>query len=513
MSSNVNDIKKLTLIALILMIFTSVFGFTNIPRSFYLMGYGAIPWYILSGITFFIPYAFMMAEYGSAFKNEKGGIYSWMEKSIGPKYAFIGTFMWYASYIIWMVNVSSSIWIPLSNAIFGKDTTSTWAIFGLKSTQTLGLLGIIWIITVTFVASKGLKSIAKVTSIGGTAVALLNIVLLFGGILVLILNGGRLAQPIVSAQTFVTSPHPSYQTTIAMFGFLVFAIFAYGGLEVVGGLVDQTQKPEKNFPKGLLISALLITIGYSVGIFMVGIFTNWNTVLSSQNVNMANVAYVVMQNLGYKIGQGLGLTQAASLNIGAWFARYVGFSMFLALTGAFFTLTYAPLKQIIDGTPSKLWPGKIGKIENDIPVNAMWIQCIIAVIMIFLVSFGGEAAAQFFAKLILMTNVAMTLPYVFLSGAFYTFKKKNEIKKPFEIFKTNISALVATIIVTATVAFANFFTIIEPAIEGDISSTLWMIAGPLFFTIVALLMYRRYENLNKLIENKKFQTKVKPEHR
>ena len=87
------------------------------------MGYSAIPWYILCALLFFIPYAFMMAEYGSAFRKETGGIYSWMEKSIGAKYAFIGTFMWYASYIIWMVNVASSIWIPLSTAISGFDKT------------------------------------------------------------------------------------------------------------------------------------------------------------------------------------------------------------------------------------------------------------------------------------------------------------------------------------------------------------------------------------------------------
>lgn len=74
------DKQKLSLKALILMIFTSVFGFTNITRSYYLMGYSAIPWYILSGIAFFLPFAFMIAEYGSAFKDAKGGIYSWMEK-------------------------------------------------------------------------------------------------------------------------------------------------------------------------------------------------------------------------------------------------------------------------------------------------------------------------------------------------------------------------------------------------------------------------------------------------
>ena len=109
------ETKKLSLNALVLMIFTSVFGFNNIPRSFYLMGYGAIPWYLLSGLTFFIPFAFMLTEFGSAFQKEKGGIYAWMAKSIGPKYAFVGTFMWYASYIVWMVNISNGIWIVFSN--------------------------------------------------------------------------------------------------------------------------------------------------------------------------------------------------------------------------------------------------------------------------------------------------------------------------------------------------------------------------------------------------------------
>ncbi|MEG0364679.1 MAG: amino acid permease, partial [Erysipelotrichales bacterium] len=75
---------KLSLIALILMIFTSVYGFNNIPRAFFKMGYGSIPWYIIGGVLFFIPFAFMISELGSAFKEEKGGIYSWMEKSVGP---------------------------------------------------------------------------------------------------------------------------------------------------------------------------------------------------------------------------------------------------------------------------------------------------------------------------------------------------------------------------------------------------------------------------------------------
>lgn len=497
MSSNKKEREKLTFVSLILMIFTSVFGFANMPRSFYLMGYAAIPWYILSAITFFIPFAFMMSEYGAAFKDERGGIYSWMSHSVGSKYAFIGTFMWYASYIIWMVNVSSSIWIPFSNGIFGRDTTGNWSFFGLAPTQTLGLLGAAWIIFVTLTASRGLEKITRVTSIGGSAVALLNIALLIGALIVLVLSGGKLAQPVLSRSSFIQSPNPGYQSPVSVLSFLVFAIFSYGGIEVVGGLVDQTENAEVTFPKAITTAALIIAIGYSVGIFLTGIFTNWNSVLNVEGVHIGNAAYVVMQNLGYTLGQSFGLNEAASLTIGAWVARFVGLSMFLALTGAFFTLSYSPLKQIIEGTPSEIWPKKLTVIQDNMPKNAMWIQCIIVAVFILLISFGGEGAAQFFNKLILMTNVAMTLPYLFLSGAFASFKKRKEIKKPFEIFKTYGSALFSAVIVTFTVGFANFFTIIEPAQNGDIGTTLWMIAGPIFFTVVSLLLYGRYEKKAK----------------
>jgi amino acid transporter len=502
MGNKEKSTKKLTLISLVLMIFTSVFGFANMPRAFYLMGYGAIPWYIISGVTFFIPYAFMMVEYGSAFKNEKGGIYTWMEKSVGPKYAFIGVFMWYASYIVWMVSVSSSIWIPLSNAIFGYDNTSTWSLLGLNSTQTLGLLGVIWIAFVTFIGTKGLEKIKKITSIAGTAVALLNVFLLIGSILILILNKGQLAESIEGIKSFVASPNPSYQSPIAMFSFLVFAIFAYGGIEVVGGLVDETENAEVTFPKGLIIAATIISVAYSLGILLCGIFINWSSVLSGNNVHMGNVAYIVMENLGLNIGLALGLGNNAAAAIGTVVARFVGVSMFLALTGAFFTLTFAPLKQLIEGTPKELWPSKVTVIKNDMPKNAMIIQCVLVIVMIILVSFGGEGASQFFSKLQLMTNVAMTLPILFIAGAFIAFKKNDKIEKPFVMFKTFNKAFIATILVLLTVGFANIFTIIEPATKGDISSTVWMVVGPVFFSVAALIIYKNAER-RKISKNNK----------
>ena len=298
--------KKLSLVALILMIFTSVYGFNNMPRSFYLMGYGAIPFYIVSAIIFFVPFAFMIAEYGSAFKDEKGGIFSWMEKSVNTKYAFVATFMWYTSYVIWLVNISSGIMVPVSNAIFGTDTTATWSLFGLNGTQTLGILGVIFILVVTFFSSKGLDKIKVVSTIGGIACMGLNVLLIGGALIVWIGNGGKLAQNLPSFSQILQSPNPAFGSTISILAFVVYALFAFGGTEAVGGLVDQTENPEKNFGKGLTIAAFIIAIGYAIGIFCVGVFTNWDATLSSEAVHKGNASYVIMNNLGYQIGKVFG---------------------------------------------------------------------------------------------------------------------------------------------------------------------------------------------------------------
>lgn len=76
----------------------------------------------------------------------------------------------------------------------------------------------------------------------------LNLVLLLVSVAILLLNGGHFAQEI----NFTSSPNPGYHSGLAMLSFVVFAIFAYGGIEAVGGLVDKTEKPEKNFAKGIV---------------------------------------------------------------------------------------------------------------------------------------------------------------------------------------------------------------------------------------------------------------------
>lgn len=484
--------KSLTLGALIMIIFTSVFGFANGPVAFYLMGYGSIVFYIVAAILFFIPYALMLAEYGSSIKGENSGMYTWLETSVGPRFAFIGTFIWFASYVVWLVSTGSKIWIPFTTAFAGSDQTQKLAFLGLNSTQVVGLLACLWMIIVTVISIKGLDSIVKFTSLGGLAVTSMNVILIVISGIVLVANGGHLAQPV---QNIMHSPNPSYQSPIGLLSFAVFAIFAYGGLEAVGGMVDQTENPEKTFPKAIILSALIISAGYALGIFLWGVSTNWDAVLSSKTTNLGNITYVMMNNLGYEFGHAIGLKQAAAISMGKWFARYAGIGMFLAYAGAFFTLAYSPLKTLVLGTPKKIWPKKFTELNSKgMPSYAMWVQCGLVVVIILIASFAMPDASKFYNILTLMANVSMTLPYLFVIYAFPKFKQKTGLERPFEVYKSRAITLTMTIILFVLVFGANMFTIFQPVLEHkDAIDTVWMLAGPIIFTLMAVGLYERYD--------------------
>ena len=487
--------KKIGLVSLIMMIFSSIFGFANMPVAFLQMGYASIIWYIFAAIFFFLPVAMMLAEYGATFKEEEGGIYSWLTHTLGEKWAFIGTFIWLSSWIIWLLSISSKVYIPFSAMLFGKDLTQTWAFGPFNATQVIGLLGIFWMLLVTFCASRGVSVISKVSSIGGTFVSAMVVVFLVATGIAFVASHGQM-QEALTVHSLVKAPNPAFQSPVATMSFVVYAIFAYAGLESLGGIIDSIDQPEKTFPKGLLISSLLIAAAYSLMILLWGVSTNWQRDLSSDSVNLGNITYVMMQHLGVYLGQTLGLKASTSALIGNIFIRFVGLGMFLAYVGSFFILIYSPIKSFILGS-KHLWPEKMTKLnKHGIPEFAMWMQALLVCILIFLISFGGGQAKTFYTILTDMSNVSTSFPYLFLVGAFPIFKKK-AFDQPFEVYKKHGWTQVITLISFLIILFGIIFTCVQPFLDGDYVTGFWTIIGPIFFGGLAWLIYRQAEKKTK----------------
>lgn len=166
---------------------------------------------------------------------------AWLANSIGEKWVFIGTFIWLANWVIWLVSTASKILISFSSLLFGKDTTQSWHLGSLNSTKVVGLLAILFILLVTFLTSRGIQGIKAMSSLGSVFLICENILFIVVSIWVLCLNHGQLAQPLHEASTLLHLPNPDFQSPLAVISFIVYAIFAYGGMETVSGVSDSME--------------------------------------------------------------------------------------------------------------------------------------------------------------------------------------------------------------------------------------------------------------------------------
>ena len=495
--SDTKDTKKIGITGIILMVFSVIFGFGNPAVAYLKMGYASIIWYIFGAFTFFLPLMFVSAEFAVSFKNESsGGIYTWMRKSRGELYGFVGSFMYYFAIVVWMVGVSARIWPPISSFVFGKDVTKSWSILGLGNTQTIGLLGMLLIVAITYFASRGFNKVSTIARIGGISCSVINILLYVTSFTILILNRGFFEEPIKGAYSFLKTPNPAYEQPIVLIGFITFAIFAYGGIESLGSLVDKA-KSAKTFSKACILSTVFIATGYCTAILLWGVSSNYTQLTSSEGVTVGNITYVLMNNLGTKLGLALGMGAQQAAGMGAMFMRIMGLSMLLCFCGALFTLIYSPLKTLLDGAPKNMWPKAMTmKNKYDMPQNAMWMQAAVVCVLIISTSFVGKDAKALFDVLQLLSNVGQCLPYLFIIASFPAFRRKDELNHEYKIFKTNFSVDIVCLISFLVILFGTISTIFQPVLakeENGVFQTCWMLLAPVIFISIAFIIFYFYK--------------------
>lgn len=353
-------------------------------------------------------------------------------------------------------------------------------------------------IVVTWIASRGINKIAKIASVCGVATLGISVIFILASLLLWMINHGQLAEP-VTALSLVKSPNHAFVTPIAVISFIVYALFAYGGLETMAGVIDSVKKPEKTFPRALIIAMIIMTLIYILTIFLCGVSANWEQVLGKSHVNLANVEYVLINNMGLTVGAKLGLSHSGAVMLGRIFSQITALSDVLGGLGAAFVMVYSPIKSFIEGCDPRLLPKRLTKMNDvNMPAFAMWCQAILVSAIILFISFGGNAATQFYTILTDMMNVSSSAPYLFLVGAFPFFKMKKDLDRPFVFYKSMTWTWVVSIVVWLVVAIGILFTCVEPILEGQYATAFWTAFGPVFFGIIAWAFYTHAEHKNIL---------------
>ena len=401
-----SDKKKITWQALAFMAFSTVWGFGNVTNGFvYFNGIQVTFSWILMFALYFVPYALMVGELGSAFKNEGGGVSSWLNKTMGAKVAYYAGFTYWACHITYIASKGSGSLKALSWAIFrNAETYDSLPTLGVQlATLAVFLLG-------CFIASRGLNPLKKLLTLAGTTMfvmSLLYIVMMFAAPAI---NPGA---TFVSMDLSMKSLIPNFN--VAYFTSLSILVFAVGGCEKISPYVNKVENPSKGFPKGMISLAIMVVVCAILGTFAMGMMFDpavINESTESFNSYAANGSYWAFQKLGeyWHVGDFF-LIIYAICNLISQFAILV-----LSID--------APLRMLLDNEdtrqfiPSKLQKkNKYGVYSNGILLVAILSG---AIILIQSVVPGAAAVLQQLTKL---NSVCMPLRYLWVFVAYLALRK------------------------------------------------------------------------------------------
>ena len=220
--------------------------------------YGAslIFYYSIAAIGFFIPTALVTAELATAWPNT-GGVYVWVTQAFGDKTG---------SLTIWLQWIYNVVWYPATLA-FLAGVLADFLDPGLANSKvyTLSIILILfW--GATWINCLGIRTSGQVSIIGaviGTLVPM-GIIILLGFIWMV---QGHPIQ--VHFDRVSLWPHLTHASNLA---FLVAILFGLMGMEMSAVHAGDVKNPQKDYPKSLLYSSLIILItmiGGSLAIAMV----------------------------------------------------------------------------------------------------------------------------------------------------------------------------------------------------------------------------------------------------
>ena len=420
--------KKLSLLTLVMLIFVPTFGFRNVTTNAVALGPAAIPSWLVVSIFFFLPLSAIIAELASANQEKGGGIYSWVECSLGEKWAFISTWSYFVANLFYLQYVFARLPVMVSWAIFGEnrftDANADW----------LPYMGMVLCILLTLVAVRGVRSFSRLSDVGGPLTIVLVVVFIVFAIV-----GWLLGEPPATAFTSANVIPDFGLTYFATFAWLLLAV---AGAEVAGTYITDVDKPKRNFPRGVIIATLLVAAAYIVGSIAVSLVAS---PAALEEAGLANAEYVVYQILAEEFG----------LN-GAIMVRVFAAVTFVASVGAFVVWMESPIRAMFADVPKGTFPRFLtSKDKNGTLKNALWLQAAVLLVLIAIPLIGIGGVESFFVLVTNMTALSLVIPYALLVVAYVVFRYK-KMDAPFTMLKADAGAYTAAGVALALSLAAYF---------------------------------------------------------
>lgn len=207
------------------------------------VGAPSVVWWLLLGLIFFFPFGLISAEMGCTYP-EQGGIYAWIRGAYGGRWASRATWCYWVNTAVWMPAIFI-LFAGVFKQMFAPDLSLVWQIgIGVLLTWLAVLVNVI-----TLEVGKWIPNI-------GALVKVLIFIAIIVGAVAHVQDHG-MANPLT-----LETLRPNWSDSLQYIPAIIYGML---GFELVSAGSEEMRNPERDVPRSILISGVIIISLYLCG--------------------------------------------------------------------------------------------------------------------------------------------------------------------------------------------------------------------------------------------------------
>lgn len=434
-------------------------------------GLSVIIYLALAALFFFIPAAFVTAELSSSWPER--GIYTWVKEAMGPRMGFVAVWLQWIENVIYYPTILSFIAAAFAY-LFDPTLANNKLYMGLTIFITF------WLATlVNFLGMRVSGLISSLSVMFGTVIP----IILISGLSAAWLFQGNTPQITFSFEN-IFPKFSSIHELVLLSGVL----FGLSGMELSSVHAKDVENARSAYPKGILLSAILI-LGFStIGALTIGV------VIPKEKIELASSSMGAFQALLEAFNLSFAMPLIAAMvtfgALGTLSTWIVGPSR-----GLYATAIHGDLPAVFHKTN-----------KRHMPIGILITQGILVSILSLVFFFMPSVNSSYWI-LLALAAILYQLMYVlmFLSALILKYKKR-DVKRAYQVPFGNIGMWIISVFGLIGSFFGFFISFVPPS-QFDVGSSLlfnaFLIGLTALFTVVPLLIYAIRKPSWKLKEDPK----------
>ncbi|MEL7431319.1 MAG: APC family permease [Chlamydiota bacterium] len=456
--------RPLSVVTLTMINIAAICNIKNFPLSA-LYGLSSIFFYALAAIIYFIPIALVSAELSTAWPSR--GIYTWIREALGGKMGFL---------VVWLQWVENIIWYPTILSFIAA--TIAYAFDPSYAENKLYVLCVVLISfwTVTFLNFLGMRVsgwISTMAALLGTMIPGACIILLAAAWYF----SGNPSQTPLSWSALV--PDLTNINQLVIFSGILLAL---AGMEMSGVHAKEVANPQKDYPKAIVISSIVILFLSSFGSLAVAI------VVPKDAINLA-----------------AGSMEAFSVFLAnyqiSWLIPFVAIMMAMGALGMMSTWIVGPTKGVLASALDGDLPPLFQKMNRrEMPVTLLITQAIFVTALSLVFLFMPSVSSSYWILVNMTVQVYLIMYFfMFLSALILRYKYPDQ-ERPYRV-PGRYGIHLVCILGMAACGFSFFLGFIPPEqinTGSTLSYEMILLGGIAFFLILPLIIYSQKKESWKL---------------